>query len=171
MELDRLDVLRITPVAPEASIGVLTIQADTITSGSTVTVGSVVYEFCTAAAASGNKAVTVAIVSATVGSAIVALAAAMCATGLVVTATTSTTTGVLTVTSLTGGDAGEWVVSVSGFSASWGDSTLTGGTDGTIAAKGTLAVDTTYLYWCAADNPGSGEYWHRIAGSAMTILT
>lgn len=48
-----------------------------------------------------------------------------------------------------------------------GATTLSGGVNGTVGYAGTALVDSTYVYFCVADNPITGQNWRRVSlGSA-----
>lgn len=78
----------------------------------------------------------------------------------------------MTVTAKTKGVAGNAIAlaeTLSNAGSKWtGDAVfLSGGLDGTVAVKGAMFVDTTYLYYAIAANTITGTNWRRIAlGSA-----
>jgi len=69
---------------------------------------------------------------------------------------------------LGGVSANDIEVSTTMANASFGDTNLSGGVDGTVATGMTLLADATYLYFCLAGNTLAQKNWRRIAlGSAF----
>ena len=157
----------IAPVNAVAAAGVLTFTGG-VTHGELVAIGDDIYEFNTGAGVTeGNIDVDVS-GGATAGAAITALVAA------IVASDTSGVGGVdgagdtvVVTADLEGALANAIITTTDVTNASWGAAVLENGVDSTIAEKGQMFVDATYLYQSIATSTVSTGNWRRIAwGSA-----
>lgn len=152
-----------TAVNAVSATGALTFSG-AVSDGETVTIGADVYEFDTDEdVAEGNILVDVS-GGATAAAAVTALVAAITAnTGSAVSAVDGTG-DVVNVTAKTKGAAGNAIATVTDCAnGAWGAGTLTSGVNGTVADKGTILVDASYIYVATDANTVSGASWKKAA--------
>lgn len=150
-----------TVVTPVRAKGTLTFSGS-VTDGETVTIGGAVYEFDDdEETAKGNIAVDVSD-GATAPDAVTALVAAIMAnTGSVVTAEAGTGDTVVVTAVVYGTEGNSIAVSTDADKGAWAEATLTGGIDGTVAKKGTIMFDSSYVYVAVDDCTETVSNWKK----------
>lgn len=151
-----------TPVNAVAADGTITFTG-TVSDGEVVSIGDDTYEFDTGdGVADGNITVDVS------GDQTASAAAAALNTAINGNATEDVSSAegdgdTVDVTYDTKGAVGNEIDTTTDASnASWGDSTLTGGVDGTIGEKYETRVDGSYLYIAVDDNTTADTNWRRV---------
>lgn len=151
-----------TPVNAVAATGTLTFT-DAASDGETVTIGKNIYEFDTGdGVAEGNIAVDIS-GGATAPTVVTALVTAM-TENADVTAVDGTGDTVVITAKIKGTAANTIATTTTCVNASFGNATLSGGVDGTIAdGVGFHYRDDNYLYWTVDGNGISDTNWRRIS--------
>lgn len=130
----------------------------------TVTIGTEVYEFCTATATEGNIAVVLG-GTVTADNAVTKLAEAINTNSDLATAVASTTNDTVVVSYISVGTAGNAItVEETCTNASWGESVtaLSGGQLGTpCSQRDVLVYVSPYYYWCTQEGGESTVVWQR----------
>jgi hypothetical protein len=171
MKLRKANVLEITPIQAVFATGTFT-YLGTVATGQTLTIGTETYEATIDGAAvttTGNIAFASGMGATCSTSVIDSLVACINTSGALVTAVTGGSGRVLTVQyNVTGyaGSLGEVHCSAT-LTGTWTTTSLVG-TDGTPAAKATIAVDGSYLYFTKADNDIGDQYWYAVTGTLLT---
>jgi hypothetical protein len=171
MGLEKAKVLKITPVQAVFATGTFT-YLGAVATGQLLSIGSEVYE----ATIDGNAKSSASYIAFATGlgatsstSVIDALVARINASGVKCTAVTGASGRILTVAwKVTGqaGAAGQVHCSAT-LTGTWTTTSLVG-TDGTIAPKGTVCVDSSYLYFTKDDNDAGDQNWFIVTGTQLT---
>lgn len=163
-----------TPVNAVASQGTLTMDTQP-TAGDTMTIGTKVYTFTADGTAAADGEIDV---GADLADAKTLVVAAINGTDGINTAHTLVTaaafaTNDMVITAKTKGVAGDLIATTETFTAGTNVfdaatlGTTTAGVNGTIGTAGQMKYNTTYLYFCSADNTIADANWRRISlGSA-----
>lgn len=155
------------PVNAVAATGTLTFSG-VVADGQTVTIGDDVYEFDTdSSVTEGNIAVDV-YGGATAPAAVTALVAAITASDTMGVGAADGAGDTVVLTADTKGTAANSIATTETCTnGSFGAATLTGGVNGTLAEKGQMYLDASYLYVAIAANTVADQNWRRISvGSA-----
>lgn len=170
MGLEKARVLKITPVQAVFATGTFTYLGAVVT-GQLLSIGSEVYEATIDGSASTgtNIAFATALGATSSTSIINSLVACINASSLLVTAVTGASGRILTVEYNVTGSAGSLgqVHCSATLTGTWTTTSLVG-TNGTIAAKGTVAVDGSYLYFTKDDNDAGDQFWYAVTGTLLT---
>ncbi len=152
-----------TVVTPVKAQGTLTFNGS-VSDGETVTIGGAVYEFDTNSdTVEGNIAVDVS-GGATASDAVTALVAAITANeNSVVTAEAGDGNTVVVTAVVPGTEGNNIAVSTDASNGEWAKATLTGGVDGTVAKKGTIMFDESYVYVAVDDCTATVSNWKKAA--------
>jgi hypothetical protein len=170
MGLEKAKVLKITPIQAVFATGTFT-YLGSVATGQTLSIGTEVYEATIdGSAATGTNIAFATSLGATSSTSIIdALVARINASGVLFTAVTGASGRILTVQyNVTGsaGAAGQVHCSAT-LTGTWTTTSLVG-TDGTPAAKGTIAVDASYLYFTKDDNDVGDQNWFIVTGTQLT---
>lgn len=170
MGLEKANVLKLTPIQAVFATGTFT-YTGSVVDGQTLTIGDEVYEADTDGdGVTGTNIAFATSFGATGSTSIIdGLVARINASGVNCTAVTGGTGRVLTVEwKVTGqaGAAGQVHCSAS-LTGVWTATSLIG-TDGTVAAEGTVSVDGDYLYFTKDDNKVGDQNWFKVTGTLLT---
>ncbi len=177
MGLEKAKVLKITPVQAVKATGTYAFTPgggeDTVSSGKTITIGTVIYEFIFGG--TGATGSNIPIASGETGNtgatAYVAwlVSAVTEYTGSLVTAVTGATSINLNIEAKIAGATGNTIkLYNTGTTGAWTASAMAGGIDGTVAQKGAFAVDASYLYFTKDDNTENDQNWYIVTGTLLT---
>lgn len=170
MGLEKANVLKITPVQAVFATGTFT-YLGSVVDGQTLTIGTEVYEADVSSdGVTGTNIGFGTGMGATSSTSIVdALVARINASSALVTAVTGATGRILTIEyKVTGaaGTAGQVHCSAT-LTGTWTTTSLVG-TNGTVAAKATVAVDGNGLYFTIDDNEAGDQNWYKVTGTLLT---
>jgi len=170
MGLEKAKVLNITPVQAVFATGTFT-YTGSVATGQLLSIGSETYEAIIDgnAATAGNIAFATSMGATGATSIIDSLVACINTSGALVTAVTGASARILTVEyKVTGaaGSAGQVHCSAT-LTGVWTTTSLVG-TNGTPAARGTVAVDGNGLYFTIADNDYGDQNWIVVTGTQLT---
>lgn len=169
MGLNKARVLKITPVQATKATGTFT-YLGTVATGQLLAIGSEVYQAAIDgnAVTTGNIAFATSMGATSATSVIDSLVARINASGVIATAVTGVSGRILTVEYNTPGTVGNAIYCSATLTGTWTTTSLAGAIEGTFAAKGTIAVDATYLYFTKADNDVSDQNWYVVTGTLLT---
>lgn len=172
MGLDKAKVLKITPAQAINATGTWTFDLVAgITNHQLLVVGTEIMECDTGGTgvATGNIAFAVGATGTSATSAVNFLVSAITNSSTLVTAWTGASGRILKVEwKVTGqaGTAGQMHCSAT-LTGAWTATSLIG-TNGTPAAKGTMAVDANYLYFAKDNNDYGDQNWFIVTGTLLT---
>jgi len=168
MGLEKARVLKITPIQGVKATGTWT-HTDLLVTGTTLIIGSETYQANadSAGVTVGNIAFGTGLGATCATSVNIALIAIVNASSALVTAATGASASIMTLEYLTAGEVGN-VHCTGSATGTWAATSLAGGVNGTVAKKGTIAVDASYLYFTKDDNDVFDQNWYMVTGTLLT---
>lgn len=164
MSLKKPAIILMTPVNAVNATGTFT-YLGTVLGHQTLTIGTEIYESDTGetGVTTGNIAFATGATGTSATSVVTMLVSAITNSSVLYTAVTGASGRILTVENIIAGTIGN-VHCTQTLTGSWTATSLAGGTDGTICAKGSLFVDASYLYVAKTSNTVSCKNIFAVTG-------